>query len=71
LLKEPNGRGYLKYLSLGVEIAAGLSVPLFIGYRMDLRWGTSPWLLLLGALTGIAILAGIIIRIARNTNGDS
>ncbi len=69
MLNSRNKRGTFKYLSLGLEITVGLSLPVFIGYRLDLRWGTSPWLLLLGALAGFVILAGIMIRIARDSNG--
>jgi len=69
LIRDPERREYLEYLSLGAEIAMGLSLPLFLGYWLDGRLGTSPWLLLVGALTGIFILIGLTIRIANRSNG--
>lgn len=57
---------YLQYLSLGAEIAAALALPLLFGYWLDGRLGTSPWMLLAGALAGIVILIGVVIRISRS-----
>jgi len=44
---------YLRYLSLGAEIAATLAVPVFIGYGLDWYFRTSPWLILIGCIVGI------------------
>jgi F0F1-type ATP synthase assembly protein I len=65
LFKDPKLQEYLQYLSLGMEIAVGLCAPILLGYWIDTRWDTSPWFLLAGALTGIAIMIGTTVRIAR------
>jgi F0F1-type ATP synthase assembly protein I len=65
LLQDPKLREYLQYLSLGTEIAVGLSGPILLGYWIDRSWETSPWFLLAGILTGFAIMVGTIVRIAR------
>jgi len=70
LFTDPRLREYLQYLSLGAEIAAGLAVPVLIGYWLDNRWDTSPWMLLAGILTGIGLLIGITLRIMRNMQND-
>ncbi|MEX1061999.1 MAG: AtpZ/AtpI family protein [Balneolaceae bacterium] len=70
MVKDPNNREYLRHLSLGLEIAGGLSIPILIGYWVDIRLDTSPWFLLLGAFTGILILSGIIARLIRNSEQD-
>jgi len=64
---------YLQYLSLGVEIAAGLSIPILAGYWIDRSWDTLPWFTFLGILIGVAIMLIIMIRTARDVsakNGD-
>jgi F0F1-type ATP synthase assembly protein I len=68
-MSDESGQGqhsYLRYLSLGMEIAAGLSLPILVGYWIDARLGTSPWMLLLGSITGMAVLFGIFVRLSRN-----
>jgi len=61
-------RGYLKYLSLGFEIAAGLCIPILSGYWIDEYFGTKPWFLIAGILAGIATLFGIIYNIYKSTD---
>ena len=63
----PN-REYLKYLSLGIEIAAGLCIPILLGYWLDQFLDTKPWLLIAGIFTGIIILFGIIYNIYKKTD---
>ncbi len=70
MLKGTESRDYLQYLSLGAEIAAGLSIPILIGYYLDTRLDTSPWFLLLGALLGIGVLILTSIRLARKLGQD-
>lgn len=59
-------RDYLRYLSLGVEIAATLALPIGIGFWIDSLWGTSPWFLLGGALCGMLLLLGLMLRLSRS-----
>ena len=68
-MSEPEQSGqsreWIRYLSLGMEIAAALTIPIAAGYWIDTRLESSPWFLLVGALFGILILIGMMIRIAR------
>lgn len=48
--------------SLGLELA----FPILIGYWCDRRWGTGPWLLLLGMGLGIYIFTWGVIRLSRD-----
>lgn len=64
------GKKYIRYLSLGIEIAAGLSIPILLGFWLDLRWDTLPWLTLLGILLGIGSFASTIIRLNRDLTKD-
>ncbi|MGM0506483.1 MAG: AtpZ/AtpI family protein [Bacteroidota bacterium] len=56
----------LKYLSLGAEIAAGLAIPLWVGYKLDDWLETSPWFLLGGSVAGLVILLGIFLKLSRD-----
>ena len=65
MFKDPKHKRYARYLGLGAEIAVALSAPIFLGYWLDLRWETSPWLLLGGILLGILLLIGIFSRVIK------
>ncbi|GAB5408686.1 MAG: hypothetical protein BalsKO_10510 [Balneolaceae bacterium] len=56
---------YREYLGLGVEIAATLIIPIFIGYALDAYFNISPWGLLFGAFIGIIIFFFSVFRIAK------
>lgn len=52
--------GSLRFRSKGIETAFGgtqlavaVLVGLYGGYRLDARWGTDPWLLLVGGALGL------------------
>jgi len=44
---------YLKYISLGTEIAGAIAIPALLGYGLDWYFGSSPWLLLIGCAAGM------------------
>lgn len=46
---------------MGLTVA-GLT---WLGYYLDERWGTAPWLLLTGGLVGAASALALLIRIAK------
>jgi F0F1-type ATP synthase assembly protein I len=42
------------YLDIGLVFAILLVLGVFLGRWLDARWGTEPWMLLVGALLGMA-----------------
>jgi len=44
----------LAYVGLGFEIVIPIVLGLLLGWWLDRRWDTGPWLLLTGILLGIA-----------------
>ena len=42
------------YTGIGIELATFIIVFLLAGRYLDSRWGTEPWLLILGAVLGFA-----------------
>jgi ATP synthase protein I len=58
---DPSGRGdwgralreAAPYLGIGTSFAASVLLGVGLGYWLDRRWGTTPWLLLLGSMLGI------------------
>ncbi len=42
------------YLNIGYVFAASIALLTWLGYVLDKKWGTSPWLTLTGALLGVA-----------------
>jgi F0F1-type ATP synthase assembly protein I len=68
LFKDPSHRKYIRYLGLGAELAIALSAPILLGYWLDLRWDTSPAMLLAGILLGLVFMIRIFMKVIRNVN---
>ena len=47
-------REYAYYSSLGLQVALAIVIGLFLGYYLDRKFETSPWLTLFGLGLGIA-----------------
>lgn len=58
--KKPLWIGLGMALELGYLIAIPIVVLAFLGRWLDKKWGTSPWLLVVGALTA-ATISGIAV----------
>jgi ATP synthase protein I len=59
---------YAEYLSLGLEIAVGITAPILIGYWLDTYFDTSPWILLTGCLVGMVNIFIVIFRLSKKLN---
>ena len=55
---RPEGPAPIRFVGVGVELVAPLLVGVFGGRWLDRRFGTEPWLLLVGAVLGA--VAGMI-----------
>lgn len=55
----------MKYVSLGIEIAAGLSIPIIAGFWIDKKWDTMPWFTFAGILLGVSTTILILVRLAK------
>lgn len=58
---------YGEFLALGIHIAATMVIPVVVGIYLDKRWNISPWGVIIGALTGFAATASIVIKLALKT----
>ena len=60
-LQKEGGPGVFKSLGLliglGIELAASVAVTFFLGWYLDGKWGTAPWMML--ALTTIGAGGGM------------
>ena len=45
----------LAYMGLGIELVAPILLGVFVGRWLDGRWGTKPWLLVVGAVLGLVL----------------
>lgn len=54
----PDGRApstkWLRYTSLGIELAAAVALPTLLGIWADRHWGSQPWGFLVGFCLGLA-----------------
>jgi F0F1-type ATP synthase assembly protein I len=59
----------------GIQMAVGIVLMFFVGKWLDAKWGTTPWLMLVGILFGSAAGMTQFIRAAnrasRETNRES
>lgn len=51
-MAEIVGDRWGKHLGAGLELAVAVLLGFTLGYWLDHKWGTSPWLLLGGVLLG-------------------
>jgi F0F1-type ATP synthase assembly protein I len=42
-------------MGLGIELVAPILLGVFVGRWLDGRWGTKPWLLVVGAVLGLVL----------------
>jgi len=45
----------LAYMGLGIELVAPILLGVFVGRWLDGRWGTKPWLLIVGSVLGLVL----------------
>lgn len=57
---------HVEITTLGLEFATAEGLGVWAGYWLDGKLGTSPWLLVAGALAGFALGFYIILRAAKN-----
>lgn len=52
-MSKGNLREYGKYLQFGIQLALTMVVPVLVGFWLDDRLGTFPWLLITGVVFGM------------------
>ena len=53
------------WVSMVSTVGLELAIPAGVGVWLDRQWGTSPWLVMLGALVGFATAMGHLLRLAQ------
>ncbi|NTU58626.1 MAG: AtpZ/AtpI family protein [Chlorobiaceae bacterium] len=64
-------RAISDYLGIGLQIAVSFAFFVFLGYWGDIRFGTSPLLLLAGVLVGMLGMALVLAKIVKKANRES
>lgn len=59
---EDGSRGYLRYVTLGTQLAVTIVLGVLGGIWLDGRWGTSPIFSVVGSVLGIGLGMGVVIR---------
>ena len=68
----PNRRGTdLSQLHLGLEFVGGTLLFAGLGYWLDGRWGTAPWLAVIGGALGFAGGMWLLIKEAMKANREA
>ena len=53
---------WYKYAQIGLELAGAVLLGFYCGYKLDVYFGLSPWLMLAGAALGMAAGFYLVIR---------
>lgn len=51
--------------SRGIGVAIGMVVPGLVGYYLDTRWGTRPWIMMAGFAVGVTLGIAQLVRMTR------
>ena len=66
----PYGADYARYAGLGLQLAGSIGIFGLIGWWLDGKLGTSPWILILGVFTGFgAGLYALVKKVPGTTGG--
>jgi len=65
-----NDANWGSYLSLGLEIAVGVALGVFVGRWLDRKYGWDSWGTMIGAMLGLAAGMYLLIREAIRMNRD-
>ncbi len=55
---------YAHHTALGMQLAANMGLPIWLGWWLDTRYGWSPVGLLLGVLVGFILVMGTVYKAA-------
>ncbi len=59
---KDNEESWFKYAQVGLELAAAVLLGFYCGYKLDIYFGLSPWLMLGGSAAGMAGGFYLVIR---------
>lgn len=59
---KDDGENWFKYAQVGLELAAAVLLGFWCGYKLDVYFGLSPWLMLAGSAAGMAGGFYLVIR---------
>jgi ATP synthase protein I len=62
---------YMQYSTIGLELGLSVTVGVLVGYWMDQKFGTDPWLTLIFLMCGIFAGFSFLYRMAKKYMKDS
>jgi len=68
--KDDNGSGWYALASVGIEFAVAIGLFGWIGWLLDGRWHTSPWLMVIGLAIGFVVGFWMLFRASRQAFKD-
>jgi ATP synthase protein I len=61
----------MRWVQQITSIAVEMALPAFLGHWADVRWGTEPWLVGVGALLGFAVAMLHLLKLTKQVGGRS
>ncbi len=65
-----SARALSDYFGIGLQIAASFAFFVFLGYLGDMRFGTSPLLMLAGVLVGMVGMGLVLMKTVQKANRE-
>lgn len=62
---------HMQITTLGLEFAVAEALGVWVGYWLDGKLGTRPWMLLLGACAGFSLGLYLVLRAAKEMTRDN
>jgi ATP synthase protein I len=56
-----------RYSALGIEMAVAVSLGALLGWWLDKRYGTQPWLLFFGLIVGVGAATRAVVHVVKTT----
>jgi F0F1-type ATP synthase assembly protein I len=60
-----------RYMGIGLEVATAIVVSLYVGYKLDQRFGFSPLFLVISLVVGFAVVINILLYYSRAAERDA
>jgi F0F1-type ATP synthase assembly protein I len=65
-----NQRLYLRYTGLGLQMLMTMLAPGALGWWLDSKFGSFPWLLVAGAVVGVVVSMAVVVRTVMRMEGE-
>ena len=60
-----------QYMGIGIEVATAIILSLYVGYKLDQRFGCSPLFLVISLVVGFTVMVNILLYYSKAAERDA